>query len=163
MSKYEVTLRDYMGELAMGGYSLQMRSEVLISATKGYARIWELETSGQGFVNRHNFVTANKRRGNKLVGKSNWFKKNKGQSEGQEKRTKPTIQKRGRKIVKSGQVPPKYESKLFCPFTPFSTLKRNLQATEDRINGNRSVCRVKVIERAGPTMGSLLFNKMPWT
>ena len=99
----------------MGGYSHQWRSEVLLSATKGYARIWELEASGQGFVNTPNHVTANKRRADKLIGKSNWFKKNKDQSEVQERQPRPTIQKRGRKVVKSGQIPPKYESILFCP------------------------------------------------
>ena len=52
---------------------------------------------------------------------------------------------------------------LFCPYTPFSRLKRKLQATEDQINGSRAVCRVKVVERAGPTIGSLLYNKTPWT
>ena len=66
-------------------------------------------------------------------------------------------------MIKSGQVPPKFESILFCPYTQFSKLKRNVQATEDRINGSRAVCRVKVIERAGPTMGSLLYNKTPWS
>ena len=97
VSEYEIVLKDYMGELAMGGYSLQWRSEVLSSAVKGFARIWELEASGKGFINRPNHVTASKRRADKLVGKSNWFKKNKSQSKGQESHPKPTIQKRGRK------------------------------------------------------------------
>ena len=51
ISEYEVTIIDYMGELAMGGYSHQWRSEVLLSAVKGYARIWELEATGKVFVN----------------------------------------------------------------------------------------------------------------
>ena len=71
---YEATLRDYIGELAMGEYSHQWRSEVLNSAVKGYAKIWELEATGIGYVNRPNHVTATKRRSNKLIGKSNWFK-----------------------------------------------------------------------------------------
>ena len=42
VSEYKVVLKDYMGELAMGGYSHQWRSEVLLRAVKGFARIWEL-------------------------------------------------------------------------------------------------------------------------
>ena len=81
VTEYEVRLGDYMGELAMGGYSHQWRCEVLLSAIKGYSRIWDLEVTGKGYVNRPNHVTAVRRRANKLIGKSNWFKatKEKGQ------------------------------------------------------------------------------------
>ena len=120
----------------------------------------DLEVTGKGYVNRPNHVTAVKRRANKSIGKSNWFKATK--EKGQQNTTRSCIQKRKRK-TKSGQVPPKFESILFCPYTPFSRLKRLLQATEDRINGSRAVCRVKIIEGVGLTMGNLLFNKTPWS
>ena len=144
-------------------YSHQWRKDVLQSAVTGFVRIWELEVAGKGFVNRPNHVTATKRRASKLIGKSNWFKVNKAQKEGQNQRPRSTVLKRGRKGIKSNQIPPKYESILFCPYTPFSKLKRLLQSTEDKINGKRATCRVKVVERAGPTMGDLLYNKTPWS
>ena len=71
------TRRDYMGELATGGYSHQWRCVVLLSTIKGYLRIWELEVTGTGNVNMPNHVTAAKRRANRLIGKSSWFKVNK--------------------------------------------------------------------------------------
>ena len=49
----------------------------MLSAIKGYSRIWELEATGKGHVNRPNHVTAAKRKANKLIGKSSWFKVNK--------------------------------------------------------------------------------------
>ena len=60
-------------------------------------------------------------------------------------------------------MPPKIESILFCPYTPNSILRKRLQEAEDTLNGSRATCRVKVVERAGPTVGSLLNNKTPWT
>ena len=30
------------------------------------------------------------------------------------------------------------------------------------MNGSRKTCRVKITERAGPTIGALLYNKIPW-
>ena len=77
------TLRDYMGELATGGYSHQWKCEVLLSTIKRYSRIWELEVTGKGHVNRPNHVTAAKRRANKLIGKSSWFKVNKEKGYGE--------------------------------------------------------------------------------
>ena len=77
VKEYEVTLRNYMRELAMGGYSHQWRCVVLLSTIKGYLRIWELEVTGTGNVNMPNHVTAAKRRANRLIGKSSWFKVNK--------------------------------------------------------------------------------------
>ena len=70
-------LKEYMGELAQGGYPLHWRIQVLSSALKGYAKIWEAETKGEGFVNRPEFVTKDKRRAARLTGKATWFKQQK--------------------------------------------------------------------------------------
>ena len=53
-------------------------------------------------------------------------------------------------------MPPKIESILFCPHTPNSIVRERYQETEDTLNGRRATCRVKVVERAGPTVSSLL-------
>ena len=60
------------------------------------------------------------------------------------------------------QTPPKIESVLFCPDTPFSSLKKLLQEEEDRIHGQRSTCKVRIIERAGPKIKDMLTNNKPW-
>ena len=106
VTEYEVTLRDYMGELAMGGYSHQWRCEVLLSAIKGYSRIWDLEVTGKGHVNRPNHVTAAKRRANKLIGKQMWFKKV------EESEPNPKHQKSQKQNPKCHQNP--VESVFFC-------------------------------------------------
>ena len=62
----------------------------------------------------------------------------------------------------SPQIPQKVESVMFCPYTPFSELRKNPQKEEDRINGQRAVCRVLIVERAGPKMSDILNNKTPW-
>ena len=60
-----------MGELALGGYNLEWRKEVLSSAIVGYVRIWNNECEGKGFVNRPDHVTKTKRRATKLTGNTN--------------------------------------------------------------------------------------------
>ena len=51
---------------------------------------------------------------------------------------------------------------LFCPYTPGSSLKKKLQKTEDLIMGDSEVCRVREVERGGPTIGAILSNKVFW-
>ena len=45
---------------------------------------------------------------------------------------------------------------------PNSALRKQLQEAEDNLNGTKKTCRVKITERAGPTIGALLYNKIPW-
>ena len=44
-------LKEYMAELREGGYPKTWRLEVLQSALKGYARFWDHEVNGTGYVN----------------------------------------------------------------------------------------------------------------
>ena len=62
-----------MGELAMGGYPLEWREEVLRAAIIGYKRIWTLEYNGKGYVNRPDHQNKSKRRVAKLTGNSTWI------------------------------------------------------------------------------------------
>ena len=50
---------------------------------------------------------------------------------------------------------------MFCPFTPNSSLRKRLQEAEELIS-NTNVCRIKMVERSGPTIGDLLIRKTPW-
>ena len=100
-----------------------------------------------------------KRRATKLVGNSSWFKRLPNKENNQTETQKS--QNRNRKPINT-DVPKKIESILFCPFTPFPELRNKLQEEEDKINGQRATCRVKVIERAGPKIGEILGNKTPW-
>ena len=149
-----------MGELAQGGYSKQWRQQVLEDALTGYKRFWAMEHEGTGHVNRPEGATANKRRAERLVGKSTWFMKPPN------KNNKVKVSCNSTFKVKTkcrSKVPNKTETVLFIPFTPNSELKRKLQEAESFINGRNKTCHVRMIERPGQTMASLLFNKHPWS
>ena len=106
LTEYEIVLRDFMGELAMGGYSQIWRAEALQSALIGYGRIWELEATGKGFVNRPNHVTAKKRRAENLTGKASWFKTSKSKESMTDQKSRPKFKKtRSQKF--NDRIPPK--------------------------------------------------------
>ena len=150
----------------MGGYPLDWRRDVLIAAFRGYKRIWALEAEGKGHINRPEHASRLKRRAAKLTGKADWFQRAKSNTPNEHVQRGPNTlgSKKNPQAIKkrSQKIPPKIESILFCPFTPFSALRKRLQEEEDRMNGSRPVCRVKVVERAGPKMSELLNNKIPW-
>ena len=54
------------------------------------------------------------------------------------------------------------EGILFCPYTKESALKRELEKVEAYMNGNARTGKVRIVERAGPKMSSLLANRNPW-
>ena len=82
-------LKDYMGELAMGGYPPAWREEVLQATLIGYKRIWEDEVLGKTYINRPEHQNRTKRRVERLTGKSTWFQTN-------TQKTQPTVATRSR-------------------------------------------------------------------
>ena len=48
----EEILQEYFQELRESGYPQALREEILRSASKGYAKIWDLECSNRGHLNR---------------------------------------------------------------------------------------------------------------
>ena len=145
------TIKGYVGEQAHGGYSLSRTQQTLSDALKGYERIWSMEVKGTGKVNRSEDMTRNKRRAQRLVGKSTWFAKSKSSHTGQ---AKPTLASRS---IKRSRVPDKIESVMFIPYNPQSVLKKQLQETEKAINGWSKIGIIRMIERSG----QLLYNKQP--
>ena len=140
-----------MQELREGGYPIEVRTEMLQSGIKGYCKMWNLEIRGQGYVNRPGKATATKRRAKKL-GQHNWFK-----STGQRSNSNNVRPSKGKKTTQT-----QIEGILFCPYTPNSALKKELNKVEEFMNGNRKTGRIRIVERAGPKMGQLLTNKNPW-
>ena len=94
------------------------------------------------------------------MGKSSYFKKPSKTTEVKQ-RSHVTFKVRTKPGFKS-KIPSKTESIMFIPFTPNSDLKRKLQEAESFVNGKKKTCRVRMIERSGPTIASLLYNKQPW-
>ena len=65
--------------------------------------------------------------------------------------------------TKKDRIPNKVESVLFIPFTPNSELKKQLTEVERTIHGHRKTGMVRIIERSGPKMAQILYNKQPWS
>ena len=152
----ETVLREYMTELRWGGYPQVWREEVLGSAIKGYIKLWKLEIEGKGHINRPQHTTQLKRRAQKLEGAMNWF------------REAPKTQQREKQHQYNRKNPLKWvqqptESILFIPYTPQSALKKILQQLEKQVTGNKRTGKVRIVERAGPTIADILCNKAPWT
>ena len=142
---------DYMQELREGGYPYKIREEILEAGLKGYARMWQMQCDKLGFINRPGKATETKRRVQRLIGQKTWFKQSKKKSN-----PNPKAPKRKRK------PPTRVESILFCPYTENSKLKKELQKAEEFLNGNSRVGKVRITERAGPKMSTLLTNRTPW-
>ena len=47
-------------------------------------------------------------------------------------------------------------------YTPNSALKKTLTDLEDKLSGKRDSTRVRIVERAGPTVFDLIGNRSPW-
>ena len=152
-------LLEYMTELRHGGYPHSFRANVLQSAAAGYAKMWKLEASGSGHVNRPKHVTQSKRRAMRLAGNQTWYDGSR-RCQTEKPKTKP-VQRLPKPQQKSVNQPT--ESVLFLPYTPQSRLKKKIQDLEKELNGNRKTGKVRIVERAGPTVMDLIGNKSSWT
>ena len=65
----------FLNQLILSGYSLQASRRIVVSGLRGYERIRKLAAKTGGFINRPARVGKEGRRLKKLLGKSNWFKK----------------------------------------------------------------------------------------
>ena len=149
----EQVILNYMQELREGGYPAEIREEIVKSAFKGYSKMWSNQCSNQGYVNRPGKATQLKRRAQKLAGQSTWFKQTSGKSEPQNDQQKA--------INRHEKNQTSVERILFCPYTPNSALKKELQKIEDFMNGTQKTGKVRIVERAGPKMSTLLSNRTP--
>ena len=157
----EDILFEYMGELRTGGYSFSWRKEVLDSATRGFLRMREKELQGKGHINRPETEGETKRRANRLVGRSQWFRDRIFNKEKvTDTLTEP--QKKTKKQSKPQSQTPKIEGVMFVPFTG-RKLKKILQELEDSMMKYSTVGRVKIVERAGATLAHSILNQTPWT
>ena len=154
-SQVEAILMDYMQELTEGGYPYNIREEILVAGMKGYARMWELQCNKLGHVNRPGKATQQKRRVQKLIGQSTWFKTT--------SKTKPTTKPpSNQKKTQCRKTQTRVEGILFCPYTKNSKLKKELQSVEEFMNGKNKTGKIRIVERAGPKLNTLLCNKTPW-
>ena len=114
------------------------------------------EIKGETKINRPPEATETKRRAEKLVGKSTWFKKQRNKAPKKTGMRKPGATHTQRKT--NCQV----EGVMFIPYTPYSALKKELAKVEDMVNGSRLTGKIRFVERAGPRIRDLICSKTPW-
>ena len=114
----------------------------------------------------------------KVLGPSNWFRKEREDDgeevESEKEKGRPyegihrgPSTKRHKRGVKLGKRKGKtwaegVEATLFVPYTPKSALARELQEMEDQFSEMMKVPRIKIIERAGRTIMDVLGRPDPW-
>ena len=119
----------FLNQLILSGYSLQASRRIVVSGLRGYERIRKLAVKTGGFINR---VGKEERRLRKLLGKSNWFKKEAKKQ--QEEKMKGGKRRKTEQNETSPPSPPRVTSVLFVPKTRDSELQRRLQRAEERLS-----------------------------
>ena len=124
------------------------------AATGGFGKKWQAECKGGTPISQPPSATQNKRRAEKLVGKSTWFKK--------QCNPKPSHQG-GKKKQRAGAKNPNYkvEEVMVIPFTHFSKLMEEPHEVVELVNGNRKTGKIRFVERAGPRIRDLVCQKTP--
>ena len=146
----------FLNRLILSCYSLQASRRIVVSGLRGYERIRKLAVKTGGFINR---VGKEERRLRKLLGKSNWFKKEAKKQ--QEEKMKGGKRRKTEQNETSPPSPPRVTSVLFVPKTRGSELQRRLQRSEERLS-TLGTGRVRYCEQTGVTVRQLLQRNNPW-
>ena len=154
----EDTLMEYTDELQKGGYPIQWCAKVLDSSTRCFVRMWEKEKTGKGVINRPDGHSSLRKRAEKLVGKSTWFKDQPYREENDYEKSKTKTNPQKVKMMTRAET----EGIMFIPLTPQSKLKKELQALEDSVMMYSTVGRTNFIERAGTSLSHEVCNRTPW-
>ena len=126
---------------------------VLKSAMTGFLRMWEMEVSKEGRINRPEKSSRSKRRWGKLCGKQQWFKSTK---QAKNANAKNQGKKKGN-IMKQ-----EIEGVYYVPYTKGSRLKKKIQAIEDNAVKNKKTGRLRILERLGSSIKEDISNPTPW-
>ena len=90
-----------------------------------------------------------------MEGNNHWFKQ-------KSTKVKPKSTKATSKPRSSKQLVQPIESVLFIQYTPNSALKKTLPDLENKIKGKRDSTKVRIVERAGPTVFDLIGKRSTW-
>ena len=156
----EEILTEFMKKLKRSGYNAKTRREILIAGMKGYMRLVKEEEEGRRRVNRPRWEGATSRRYKKLGGKGNWYKHKKSKS--MEKGKESGASKGKIKRSKGEEEEKKIEAVMFVPSTPGGVLAKMLQQTDDRLAKETGQKKIKMVERGGATLKSILSRLNPW-
>lgn len=95
-----------------------------------------------------------------MIGKSTWYKRRRGGRAEQEKRKEKKWKKN--KDMKKKVSEKEVETVLFLPRTRDSKLSKKIQAVDDKFAKLQGMKRIKVVERVGRKLESILMRNDPW-
>ena len=142
-----------MVKMKRSGYDERMRKRILIAGMKGYARMVKVEEEGGRKVNRPRWEGQQERRYKKMGAKTNWYKRRKN---------KTGLDKKGGRKGKGRQEESDVETVLFVPHTPGGKLAKMMEEEEERFRKGTKLKRIKIVEKGGNTLKSILSCTNPW-
>ena len=149
-----------MFKMKTSGYNERQRLEILLSGLRGFRRMEIEETEGKRLINRPEWIGRRKRRIQKVLGKSTWFKKKRKvtRSEGPNQNYR-----KNKPEAKNEVLEREIETVMFIPYTEGSRLQKELQEEDDCFISKGKQKRIKFIERGGQTIEQLLSRSDPWS
>ena len=159
-------IKQYSTDLLKGGFSRAWVINTLRAATVGYERKLATQNSGGTRNNRSAADDSDTREAKKMTSKKSWYKYPKQAKQIEKVLCPPNNKKKTTKSRnQDSQGTPdcdQPESVLFTPHTPDSALKKELQKTQEMLNKGKKFQGVRVVERLGPKVGTLVANPAPW-
>ena len=157
----------YGAKLIRSGYRSDVVKKVITSGLQGYERIRKMEKEGKTRIHRSAKQSLPGRYRKKLLVKSTWFLKKKQENEKESNTTTTTrMPARPRRSLPEKDKSSKKENMttatvLFVPGTRNGKLAAKLREAEEELS---KICgnKVKIIERAGSSVKSILVKPNPW-
>ena len=157
----------YSIKLHRSGYKREAIKKMMLAGLSGYEKIRQLEKDGKTRIHRSAKSSLSNRYRKKLLGKSTWFQDKKDKKKLQGKKTpNKSSQKPREKSSSKNESSKEHEATatttvLFVPQTPFGNLAYKLREAEVELF---KLCgtKVKIVERAGTSLKSLLSRPNPW-
>jgi hypothetical protein len=164
-------LDKFSQKMTNSGHTVKTVRSILVSGIKGYKRRVARSVEQNIPLHRNAGQSAAARRTKKLLAKSNWFRQTAGDTDDGEDGQDGVADRRGGTTrgqssqggkESSKTVPLRTSTVLFVEFTKGGTLQKMVRETLDRLTPMLKF-KVKVAEKGGTTLGSLLSNKNLWS
>ena len=172
----EEVIEHFTQQMVNSGYGWRQTRDIVMSGIQGWRRKLERRKKEGFSFYREAKKTLGARFKKKLLGKTNWYKKRKGEEEeeglGGSKRFKNGYSQSGRRNrkleekvanpegnVRQGRQEP--VAVMFVPYTICSGLAKELREAEEMLY-KLTGYRLKIVERSGTTLEMLLHKSDPW-
>ena len=149
----------YSIKLASSGYSKVQIHNIISSGLRGFENKVKRHKEGKGRLHQSAASNKNKRNNKKLIGKTEWFRKEK---ENQDEMHIKKVQHNWNKVAKKPTTAElRTTTVLFVEQTPRGELAARIRAEEDKLAAITGF-RVRVAERGGTKLINLLHPTNPW-